>query len=537
MNVTLLVPAPRRASRVGLVDALTAHYGSMGRLADYRRQLEKTTRTAGEDPSIFTIALETLAVKAFGDMGQTAWLHLIRDRFIAGHSSCELRRHLDSVPPGSVVMFDPRTPGGATRITVLRKGVAAWTRDPSVSTDVGPQSVPARVSVVLVEGPGDRSARRLASVPVDEDEQMLAGAACPAGVAECMNGVMLPMMAGTMLPSDVAEQVADGAASMADAGILFPADSAETLSPPDPAGILFPAVPAGIPFPAALVGTSSLFDQVGILFPAVPAGIPFPAGPVGTLSDQAGMLFPAVPAGILFPAGTDQDGTLSPTDPAGMLFPADYAGILFPAIPTEIPFPVGPDQDGTLSPTDPAGILFPAVLAEFPISMDPVAAMLPPDPAKFDIGGVVDMAVVGEVLLAVPDVFNSLDVVAMVGVDAVQTVEGIPMDYGDDCDNPDPRNNFETVDGMPVYYGGDFSDSDCEDPRDLAYEDWVDWYNSNAPEGCCVSFPDDGEGRLPNTKCAPVTMVVEVAQSARLRQDSLDASVTVMDIGIMVRIG
>ena len=57
-----------------------------------------TTRTAGEDPSIFATALETLAVKAFGDMGQTAHLRLIRDRFIAGHSSCELRRHLDSVP-------------------------------------------------------------------------------------------------------------------------------------------------------------------------------------------------------------------------------------------------------------------------------------------------------------------------------------------------------------------------------------------------------------------------------------------------------
>ena len=38
-------------------------------------------------------------VKAFGDMGQTARLQLIRDRFIAGHSSCELRRYLDSVPP------------------------------------------------------------------------------------------------------------------------------------------------------------------------------------------------------------------------------------------------------------------------------------------------------------------------------------------------------------------------------------------------------------------------------------------------------
>ena len=32
-------------------------------------------------------------------MGQTARLRLIRDRFIAGHSNCDLRRHFDSVPP------------------------------------------------------------------------------------------------------------------------------------------------------------------------------------------------------------------------------------------------------------------------------------------------------------------------------------------------------------------------------------------------------------------------------------------------------
>ena len=89
----------RRTSRTGLVDTLSAHYGSPGRLVDYRRQFEKTTRTAGEDPSIFAIALETLAVKAFGDVGQTARLRPIRDHFIAGHSSCELWRYFDSVPP------------------------------------------------------------------------------------------------------------------------------------------------------------------------------------------------------------------------------------------------------------------------------------------------------------------------------------------------------------------------------------------------------------------------------------------------------
>ena len=78
---------------------LTAHYGSPGRLADYRRHFERTIRTTGEDPANFATALEMLAVKAFGDMGQTARLRLIRDRFIAGHNSCDLRRHLDSALP------------------------------------------------------------------------------------------------------------------------------------------------------------------------------------------------------------------------------------------------------------------------------------------------------------------------------------------------------------------------------------------------------------------------------------------------------
>ena len=99
LNVAHLVPLSRRLSRSGLVDALTAHYGSPGRLADYRRQFERTTRTVGEDPAIFATALETLAVKAFGEMGQTARLRLIRDRFIAGHSSCELLSAWTVCPP------------------------------------------------------------------------------------------------------------------------------------------------------------------------------------------------------------------------------------------------------------------------------------------------------------------------------------------------------------------------------------------------------------------------------------------------------
>ena len=72
LNVALLVTEAKRAMRIGLVGALTEHYGSPGWLADYRRQFEKTARKEGEDPSIFAIALETLAVKAFGDMGHIA---------------------------------------------------------------------------------------------------------------------------------------------------------------------------------------------------------------------------------------------------------------------------------------------------------------------------------------------------------------------------------------------------------------------------------------------------------------------------------
>ena len=55
LNVVLLVPEVRRATRTGLVGALMEHYGSPGRLGDYRCQFEETARKEGEDPSIFAI--------------------------------------------------------------------------------------------------------------------------------------------------------------------------------------------------------------------------------------------------------------------------------------------------------------------------------------------------------------------------------------------------------------------------------------------------------------------------------------------------
>ena len=88
LNVALLVPAPRRVLPGGLVDAMTEHYSSPGRLADYRRPFERVSRVPGTDPSIFAVELETLAMRAFGDLSQLARLRLVRDRFIVGQASC-----------------------------------------------------------------------------------------------------------------------------------------------------------------------------------------------------------------------------------------------------------------------------------------------------------------------------------------------------------------------------------------------------------------------------------------------------------------
>ena len=83
-----------------MVRALTEHYGSPGRLADYRRQFERTVRRDGEDPLDFAVAI---AVKAFGDMGPNARSCLIRDQFIVGHPDRDLWWHLDSVPPDTPI--------------------------------------------------------------------------------------------------------------------------------------------------------------------------------------------------------------------------------------------------------------------------------------------------------------------------------------------------------------------------------------------------------------------------------------------------
>ena len=74
LNVALLVLAPRRVLSGVLLDVLTEHYSSPGRLVDYRRQFERVSRFPGSDPSV---ELETLAMRAFGDLTLLAHLQLV----------------------------------------------------------------------------------------------------------------------------------------------------------------------------------------------------------------------------------------------------------------------------------------------------------------------------------------------------------------------------------------------------------------------------------------------------------------------------
>ena len=162
-----------------------------------------------------------------------------------------------------------------------------------------PQSVPSRISVVLVEEAKAGGTPRLGCPRVDQDIRLLAGVVKPASVTVCEDSHGSLCVGGTLSSSDLA-------------------------------GRLLPVVPAGIPFPVGPV------DPAGPDGPYVAGG---PVGPYGILSpsdsEPAGSLGPYVAGGPVGP-----DGTLSPfiSDPAGPdgLYVADG--------------PVGPY--GTLSPSD-----------------------------------------------------------------------------------------------------------------------------------------------------------------------------------------
>ena len=244
------------------------------------------------------------------------------------------------------------------------------------------QTVPKRpetvvVSAVLVEATPGRSARNLPSVsdsvvviaegfqsedrtssecgPLREAGSVLheradfaggvaAVATSPVVLAEDnTDGVMLPTVAGAAPLADFAEVVAADATSLADAGILFPADPAGvvtvgvapladagpvTMAVADltDAGILFPADPAGV----VTVGVAPLADAgmvtVGVTDLAdakaaslTDAGILFPAYPAGIVTMGVTPLTDAGAASLADPAGNDAGGVMDLTvlDPVG----------------------------------------------------------------------------------------------------------------------------------------------------------------------------------------------------------------------------
>ena len=58
--------------------SLSEHYGSPGRLAEYKHQFRRAFRHPNDDPSVFAIELETLARRAFADIDSSIQLHMVR---------------------------------------------------------------------------------------------------------------------------------------------------------------------------------------------------------------------------------------------------------------------------------------------------------------------------------------------------------------------------------------------------------------------------------------------------------------------------
>ena len=116
LNVALLVPESQRVVPGFLINSLSDHYNSPGCLAEYKLQFQRVARQPGDDPSIFSMELETLARRAFMDVDLKIQLQMVRDRLIDGQADRALRRHLDSLGPNTpmIEMVD------SCRITVIQ---------------------------------------------------------------------------------------------------------------------------------------------------------------------------------------------------------------------------------------------------------------------------------------------------------------------------------------------------------------------------------------------------------------------------------
>ena len=135
---------------------------------------------------------------------------------------------------------------------------------PKVSV-VEPQSVPSRISVVLVEEAKVGGAQRVQRPRVDQDLRLLAGEAKPTSLTVCEDSHLSPSVEGMLSSLNLA-------------------------------GKLFPVVPAGIPLPVGPVG------PCGMTSPSDSTSI----GPVGPVTDPVGPYVERGPVGSY--------GMLSPCD-------------------------------------------------------------------------------------------------------------------------------------------------------------------------------------------------------------------------------
>ena len=232
---------------------------------------------------------------------------------------------------------------------------------------VEPQSVPSRISVVLVEEAKVGGTQCLGCPRVDQNLRLLAGVAKPASVTVCDDSHVSPGVGGTLSSSDLA-------------------------------GRLFPVVPAGTPFPVGLVGPVGPFNSEPVgpdgpyVGPVGPGGMQSPSdaelvgpdgpyvGPVGPCVTQspsdAELVGPDGPQ--VGPVGPSYSELVGPyvgpvgpfnSDPVGPDGP--YVGLVGPDTVTK--GPVGPG--GTVSSPNPAGIPFLAMPAGILLPVGPLALL------------------------------------------------------------------------------------------------------------------------------------------------------------------
>ena len=103
-------------------------------------------------------------------MGQMARLRLIRDRFIAGHSNCDLRRHLNSVSPETPI-----------RDVVDRCCVWESHADPAVRRISKPNPDLTYPAYAVGYADSDNEATRVAVWSPDKDQARIGWRTCSGG--------------------------------------------------------------------------------------------------------------------------------------------------------------------------------------------------------------------------------------------------------------------------------------------------------------------------------------------------------------------